>query len=101
MALGFNTDLGLIYHLQSEHVSDAEPLINIEEDVQRHVHKGRCIVSTTKTYPILVCKVNHLMWTGTGLLTPITLSPPNRAVTSSNDDDRLLNANACTCGSEA
>ena len=101
MALSFDTDLVLIYHSQSKHVSDAEPLTNVEEDVQRHVYKGRCTVSTTKTYPILVHKVNHPMRTGTDLSTPVTLSPPNHAVTSSDDDDGSPNANACTRGSEA
>ena len=57
--LGFDADLVLIYHSQSENVSDAEPLANVEEDVQGHVHEGRCVVSATETYPILARKVNH------------------------------------------
>ena len=99
--LGFDADLVLIYHSQSENVSDAEPLANVEEDVQGHVHEGRCVVSATETYPILARKVNHPMRTGTDLSTPVTLSPPNHAVTSSDDDDGLLNANAFMRGSEA
>ena len=42
MALGFDKDLVFIYHSQSKHDSDAEPLTNVEEDIQRHVHKGQC-----------------------------------------------------------